>query len=343
MRKSYLLSIFLGLIIIQANNLQAQVQKDSTEVCETEYCKPSLKGVPIGRGLSVEYQTIPNINIETIDKTGMFGNSENTIKTNSHIEAKLKIPIANKPYLTVLGGLKYTFEEYHFENLDENVNPFYRSLEDKALNSIGASFTFIKPTKSKRYWVLNVKADLNGDYDNLTNASLVDFLKFSISPALGWKVNENFSYALGVSYNYRFGSPLIIPVVALNKNFNDKWGVEALLPLLVRSRYIHNSGLNWQNTLEVVGASYKLNNLGETLVQFDNIHLHRSAIQLTSKIEKRIVGWLWASTEVGYHENLTYNVTNSSRSTKDIIFENKLSSQFLINFSLFISPRKKTE
>ncbi|HEY9168720.1 MAG TPA: hypothetical protein VIN72_04475 [Lutibacter sp.] len=58
--------------------------------------------------------------------------------------------------------------------------------------------------------------------------------------------------------NYRFGSPLILPVVAINKNFNEKWGVEAMLPILIKSRYIHNSGLNWLNTLEIDGASYKI-------------------------------------------------------------------------------------
>ncbi|PKP13379.1 MAG: hypothetical protein CVU08_05745 [Bacteroidetes bacterium HGW-Bacteroidetes-3] len=338
MKNFKLISVLTVLLFVFGYQLQAQI--DTVKVAESEYCIPALKGIPVGKGASFEYQTMPNISIETHDKTGNYGDSKNTIKNNSHIEAKLKIPIVDKPYLNILGGIKYTFEEYHFENLDENSNPFYRSLEDKALKSIGANVTVIKPTKSNKFWILRANADFNGDYSGSNSGSLTDYLKFSISPALGWKVNDNFSYALGVSYNYRFGSPLILPVVAINKNFNEKWGIEAILPLFIKSRYIHNSGLNWLNTIEVDGASYKLNNLEPELGQFNNIHLHRSAIQFSTRIEKRLVGWLWAASEVGYNENLTYNVTNSNRSKKDIIFENTLKGGLLFNVSLFISPRK---
>lgn len=339
MRNLKLTSVFFIFIFMFGYQLRAQI--DSTKIAEEAYCIPALKGIPIGKGASFEYQTIPNISIETHDKSGTYGDSKNTIRTNSSIEAKLKIPIVDKYYLSILGGFKYTFEEYHFENLDANSNPFYRSLEDKPLKSIGANITVIKPTKSTKFWILRASADFNGDYSGNESGSLSDYLKFSISPALGWKVNDNFSYALGVSYNYRFGSPLILPVVAINKNFNEKWGIEAILPLSIKSRYIHNSGLNWLNTVEIVGASYKLNNLEPELAQYNNIHLHRSAIQFTTRIEKRLFGWLWAASEVGFHENLTYNVTNSNRSRNAIIFENTLKSSLLFNISLFISPRKK--
>jgi len=338
MTKKNLKIIVIGLIFLI--NYQLKAQTDSIAATSNKYCIPALKGIPIGKGASFEYQRMPNISIETHDKTGLFGDSKNTIRSNNHIEAKLKIPIVNKPYLNILGGFKYNFEEYHFENLNENSNPFYRSLEDKALKSIGANITIIKPTKSTKFWILRASADFNGDYSGNASGSLTDYLKFSISPALGWKVNNNFSYALGVSYNYRFGNPLILPVVAINKNFNDKWGIEAILPLFIKSRYIHNKGLNWLNKIEIDGASYKLNNLEPELVNYSNIHLHRSAIQFSSRIEKKIVGWLWAATEIGFQQNLTYNVTNSNRAKKDVIFENTLKSGLLFNVSLFISPRK---
>jgi len=339
MKNFNLTSILIVSFFVYSYQLQAQI--DTIKIAENEYCIPALKGIPVGKGVSFEYQTMPNISIKTHDKTGNYGDSKNTIRTNSSIQAKIKIPIVNKSYLSILGGLKYTFEEYHFENLVENSNPFYRSLEDKALKSIGANITVIKPTKSKKFWILRVSADFNGDYSGNNSGSLTDYLKFSISPALGWKVNDNFSYALGVSYNYRFGSPLILPVVAINKNFNEKWGIEAILPLSIKSRYIHNSRLNWLNTIEIDGASYKLNNLEPAIGQFNNIHLHRSAIQFSTRIEKRLVGWLWAASEVGYNKNLTFNVTNSNRSKNDIIFENTLKGSLLFNVSLFISPRKK--
>ena len=340
MKKNKTTSILI--LLLSVCHFQLLAQADTTNVTNNGYCIPALKGIPIGKGASFEYQRMPNISVATKDHTGDYEDSKNTIKSNSHIEAKLKIPIVNKSYLTILTGVKYTFEEFHFENLNENSNPFYRSFEDRALKSIGANLTIIKPTKSKKFWVLRASANVNGDYDNNSSGNLSDYLKYSISPALGWKVNEHFSYALGMSYNYRFGSPLILPVIAINKNFNDKWGIEAILPLIIKSRYIHNTGLNWLNTIEIEGASYKLNNIDESgLLHYNNIHLHRSALQFTTRIEKRIAGWLWVASEAGFQKNLTSNITNSNRAKKEIIFENTLKSNVLFNISLFISPRKK--
>jgi len=322
---------FLLLFCIQFN-----AQSDSTSVNNQKYCIPALEGVPIGKGASIEYESMPSYNIKTIDKTGNFGDSNTKIRSSSRIEAKLRIPILIKPYLNIIGGFKYTFEEYHFKNLTEDSNPFNKNFEDRTLKSINTNLTIIKPTKSNKYWLFRLNAALNGDYNRET-LSKSNFLKFSIAPALGWKVNNHFSYALGVSYNYRFGSPLVVPIIALNAKFN-KWDLASVLPLFVKVRYIKSENLHWLNKIEIEGNSYRLTNFGEELSQYKNIHLHRSEVQLSTSIEKRLIGWLWAALEVGYRDNLTFNVTNSNTSKKNILFENKLSNGFLFNFSLFLSP-----
>lgn len=301
------------------------------------YCIPALKGVPVGKGVVLEYQNVHNIGIETIDKTGNFSNAKSTINSNTNLEVKIKIPIINKDYLSIVGGLKYNKEEFHFEN--PNSHPFYQNLEDKGLKSMGINVTVLKPTKSKKFWILRANADLNGDYGTINSFS--EYLKFSISPALGWKVNDNFSYAFGVSYNYRFGTPRILPVAALNLNLNEKWGMEAILPVLIKVRYKYNAGFNWLNTIEIDGASYKMANFNLEFENYNNLHLHRSDLQLSSRIEKKLVGWLWMASEVGIRKNLDFNLTNSNVSRKNILLENNLKSAFLFNVSLFISPRNK--
>ncbi|TCL65681.1 hypothetical protein EV196_105347 [Mariniflexile fucanivorans] len=318
--------------LIVLNIFWAYAQNDTTAV----YCVPVLKDLPIGKGLVIEYQNVSNISMETIDKTGNFTNTKSNIKSNTHFLAKLEIPVVNKDYLRIMAGLKYNKEEFHFN--DAELNPFYKNLEDRGLKSIGMNVSMVKPTKSKKFWVLRASADLNGDFKALNSFS--DYLKFSISPALGWKVNDNFSYALGASYNYRFGDPLIVPVVALNSIFNEKWDMEAILPLFIRLRYQYNSGLIWRNTVELDGASYKLDNLSTEFDSYTNLHLHRSDIQFSTRVEKKLIGWLWAASEIGFRENLTYNLTNSNKSYNDIIFDNTLKTALLFNVSLFISPRK---
>ena len=86
-------------------------QNDSISACNEEYCVPALKGVPVGKGFSIEYQRIPNISITTKDNTGNFEDTQTTIKALTKLEAKLKIPIINRNNLVVLMGLKYEREE----------------------------------------------------------------------------------------------------------------------------------------------------------------------------------------------------------------------------------------
>ena len=309
-------------------------QQDTTAVIN-EYCLPKIKGVPIGKGFSIDYENQPNYSMETTDKTGLFGDSKTDIRTNSRLKMKMKIPIMNKPHLTILGGLRYNFEEYHFENSTNN-NPLFTALEDKGLKMLGTDFLIIKPTKTKNYWLLRVRADFNGDYNGDFLQS--EYLKFSFSPAWGRKVNEDFTYAVGLSYNYRFGSPLVLPVFSFNKNFNEKWDIESILPVFVKLRYKPTDKLFWINAVDLDGASYRLKSLDTNFPGYDNIHLHRSDIRFTTRIERKLTGWFWVGADVGLNQNLTYNVTNSNRARKDILFENNLKTGFLFNFSIFISP-----
>lgn len=315
-------------------------QHDSIAVCNQEYCVPALKGVPVGKGLSIEYQRVPNISITTKDNTGNFEDTQTTIKALTRLEVKLKVPIINRKNLVVLMGLKYKREEYHFENPE--ANPIYQDLEDRGLRSFGGNLTIIKPTKSKRFWILNTSGYLNGDIDRSTGIS-GKLLKFSISPAVGWKVDDDFSYAVGLTYNYRFGVPLLLPLLAINKNFNDKWGIEAILPVYVRSRYKINNGFFWINTIEVDGASYSLNIDSDHLDQYSNLYLHRSNIQLITKVEKHITNWIWASAGVGIRRNLALNLANSNQSNKNVLYESTLKPSFLFNVSLFVSPFKRSK
>ena len=322
----------LFLLLLISINFYAQTDSIATTI---DYCLPKINGVPIGKGLSIDYENQPNYALETIDKTGLYGNSKTQIKTNSRLKMKMKIPIMNKPYLTILGGLRYNFEEYHFET-NTNTNPLFNVLEDKGLKMIGSDFLLVKPTRSKNYWLLRVRADFNGDYNS--NFIQSDYLKFSVSPAWGRKVNNDFTYAVGLSYNYRFGSPLLLPIISFNKNFNEKWDIESILPVFIKLRYKPNKGLHWINAFDLEGASYRLKTLDASFPGYSNIHLHRSDLRFTTRIEKKLTGWFWLGADVGLNRNLTYNVTNSNRARQNILFENNLKTGFLFNFSIFISP-----
>lgn len=331
-------SLFVFLVLI-SENTTAQ-NNNSKKKVKKVYCKCTIQGLPRAKGLSISYEYRPSYQIKTTDNTFISKPiTNNTIKNNARLELKLKIPIINKPYLSIVGGFKYNKEQYKFKDVNTG-NPLYKSLEDRDLRSIGGSITVLKPTHSNKFWVLKLSANLNGDYDNST-ISKTNYLKFSISPALAWRKSDDLIYAVGLSYAYNFGRPALFPTFAINYNLNDRWSLESVLPVFIKTRYSINENFFWYNNLEVDGASYRLNNTEPVLAKYQSLHLHRSEIKLTSSIEKQITGWLWGGLELGGTHNISYNLTNSATRRSDIIYKNKVGDGLICRFSIFLVPPKK--
>lgn len=335
-KHSFILLSFFLIITIQSFAQEAVTKKKIKKV----YCKCTINGLPRGKAASFKYEYRPHYNIATTDKTGAFGNSSNTIKNNGRIEIKVKVPIINKPYLSIIGGIRYAREEYNFKALPDNANPFYKSLEDRPLKSIGANLTVIKPSLSNKFWILRLNANLNGDYKD-SPLKTSSYLKFSISPALAWRKSDDLSYAIGLTYSYSFGRSLVFPTFALNYNLNQRWSLESVLPLFIKFRYGFNENFYWYNNIEFSGASYRLNNTNAALATYQSLHLHTSELKFSSSLEKQLVGWLWAGAEVGGAHYFSYDLTNSNRSKKDVIFKSKIHTGMLASISLFLVAPKK--
>ena len=268
---------------------------------------------------------------------GNFGNSMEEIKRNRRWDMRLRFPIINKPGITIAGGLKYAIEEFRFDNSATNNYALYHNLEDRPLKSTGVHFYLVKPTRSKKYFILRASFDLNGDYGS-DKFGKTEFLKFSITPLIGWKQNENLSYAVGVSYGYSFGVPLIIPVFSINKNFNCHLGIESVLPISLKLRYTQNEKNYLYAGLELSGASYRLDDEGGPFSSYNKLHLFRSELRYTVNYEREIHDWLWFGVEAGYRQNLRFSLNNGPKVRSDVIISNKLKGASLINASIFVVP-----
>jgi hypothetical protein len=269
---------------------------------------------------------------------GSFGSSEGEIKRNRRWDFRVRFPIVNKPSLIIAGGIKYTREEFRFDNLSGvNSYPLYHNLENRPLKNAGIHFYVVKPTRSKKYFILRTSFDLSGDYGS-DKFGKKEFLKFSITPLIGWKQNENLSYAAGFTYGYTFGVPLIVPVFSYNKNFNCHWGIESVLPISLKLRYTKNEKNYLYTGLELAGASYRLDNEGTIFSEYSRLHLFRSELRYTINYEREIHDWLWFGIEAGYRQNLRFSINNGPRAKSDIIISNKLKGSALINASIFMVP-----
>ncbi len=268
---------------------------------------------------------------------GNFGNSEGDVRRNRRWDLRLRFPIINKQSLTIAGGIKYTIEEFRFENPSGINYPLYHNLEDRPLKSTGIHFYVVKPTRNKKYFILRASVDLNGDYGS-GKFGKREFLKFSVTPLIGWKQNDNLSYAAGFTYGYTFGVPLILPVISFNKNFNCHFGIESVLPISLKLRYTKNEKNYLYAGLELSGASYRLDNEGSPFSNYSKLHLFRSELRYAINYEREIHDWLWFGVEGGYRQNLKFSLNNGPRVKSDVIISNKLKGAALINASIFVVP-----
>src|SRR5256885_7192843 len=104
---------------------------------ETGYCTPSVAGLPRPKAFIFKYELQPNYKITSTAKDGNFENSSADINRNRRLDFRLRFPIINKPSLTIAAGLKYSREEFRFDNYPTG-SQFYNNLEDRDLKSIGA-------------------------------------------------------------------------------------------------------------------------------------------------------------------------------------------------------------
>ncbi len=330
---SFLLIIFFSLSAGYHGNAQEIFSWPE----EKEYCNPSVIGLPRAKAVILKYEVQQGYGIQSKGKLGNFGDSEGKISRNNRFDFRLRFPIVHKSSLTIAAGLKYTKEEFQFSDDQPLDYPFYKDLEDRPLKSAGIHFYVVKPTRNKKYFILRTSFDLNGDYGS-DNFGKKEFLKFSVTPLIGWKQSENLSYAVGFTYGYTFGVPLVVPVISFNKNFNCNLGIESVLPINIRLRYTKNEKNYWYAGLELGGASYRLDNHGTSFNDYNKLHLFRSELRYMVNYEKEIYDWLWLGIEGGYRQNLRFNLNNGPRGRSDVIVSNNLNGAPVVNLSLFAVP-----
>lgn len=333
--KFFFTQVIISVFII-LSSVKARAQKNGVQ-CTDEYCVPSVIGLPRSKGFSIEYDFIPEHKIASTARQSGYTNAYGEVSKNSRLDIKLRLPVVSKPALTVAVGFRFFREEFYFTKPSVPNYELYTDLQDRSLRTAGLQLYVIKPTKTKKYFLLRISADLNGDFTN-TKIPVSKYLKFAMAPMIGWKQNPNLSLAVGLAYGYTFGRPTIYPLFSYNRNFNKYWGIETLLPAYIKLRYAKSDRTYWYGTTEINGASYRLNNqtIGSGVI--DNPHLHRSEIRAYVLLEKEIHNWLWFGLKAGWRKNLALNLTNSPRLNSDVLIKNKLSGAPILSVNLFIVP-----
>jgi hypothetical protein len=313
---------------------------DAGSFPDTAFSVPSIIGSPRSKGLIVRQETVLGYRIRSQAGQPNIPEGNGYVDYNSRWEFKLRLPIISSPDLIFAMGINYEIEEYDFRDEQNQSYFFYNKLERKSLKSAGGTLYIIKPFRGRAYFLFRGSADINGDYGYDEQPS-ARFLRLSATPMIGWKINDNLSYAIGLAYGYKFGRELVVPVLSYNRNFNKKWTLEATLPTRIRVRYNYNPRTFFYGVTELNGANYNITLPDPVLAGIRPLYLQKAEIRHLIIYERELYDWLWVGMETGMRTNINFNLTSTPRSRRDVVVRNRLGNAFLFSFSIFVVPPKR--
>jgi hypothetical protein len=318
-------------------NLDTLAQQSMFACSDSSFCIPGVIGLPRSKGLVIKNEVVKDYKINSVSSDGN-GSAEGEVSKNRRWEFTIRAPILNKDQFKIAVGFNYFVEEYRFENSQNLSFPLYTDLEDRSLKSLKSTLYFVKPTRTNRYYLMRISGSLNGDFRRSFENN-EKYLRFSISPLIGWKKNEYLSYAFGFAYSYSFGRRTIYPLIAYNKSFSAQFGIESILPLSIKLRYNTKNQKNYfyQKT-ELNGANY---NLQLDATNNAQVYLEKAEIRFFVTWEREIHDWLWFGIDAGVRENISYDITDSPNLNAKLLTENTLNTAFIYNISLFVVPPRK--
>jgi len=251
------------------------------------------------------------------------------------IRAQVNVPVISTNKLIWQMGVNYWSSKFNIAN--PNVNEFATALSNNALLTAGLNTTVFKPLNEKNFLIFQASADVNGLFENVNDIQN-KAMTASGTIIYGWKTSEKNMIGAGLARTYRAGRLLHVPVLFWNKTFNDKWGMELLLPARGFVRYNFSTTSMLQAGFELEGNQF-LVRLPQTLSI--NTYIQRGEVKPRIMWDKKLTGFLWLNAQAGLRYNYRFDVVNRYDAMEESqrFFSSNLGNPLFFNISLnFVSP-----
>lgn len=259
--------------------------------------------------------------------------------------------ISNNRFILNLGA-NYYESAISIKNSGENENSMLFSHEEvfrnallKGLRTVGLNATAFKPLDDKHFLIFSVMGDFSGNFGWNTMEKQLPNPTYTFAALYGWKKSETFMWAIGATQTWRGGERLYVPLLLFNKTFNDKWGLEMLLPARAHLRYNFSPQSLLLGGFEIEGNSYRIGKsdvdfLNSTSQPVDYLELRRSELKFRLIYEQKITGFIWLSIQAGWRMNYKFNFSEARDSERGkFVYESKLGNPIYAGISLnLVSP-----
>jgi hypothetical protein len=263
-----------------------------------------------------------------------FSNTNSEGKTDitymGGLRTQINLLAISTNQLILMAGLTYWGAKIKTGDI-QNQNTM-RQVYSNRMDIEGLNLLLFKPLDQKHFIIAQINTDAsyisNDDNWRLTKPSLT----FYGSAIFGWKKGDYRMLGLGVSRTYRLGRPLFVPVLLYNQTFNDKWGIESLLPARAHLRYNVSNNTMLLAGYELEGQQFDLGN--------NSNFLQRGEIKPRLVWEQKLKGFFWLSAQLGYRINGRFNLTDRyDAQEKHEVFKNEWGASPYFNLSInFVSP-----
>jgi hypothetical protein len=341
MKKIFTIFILTLSTIVKAQTDTTEVFEDYSQYGEADgvirYCTQKVLNQTPQRIISIGYDYNAEFHMPGVrfSETSQFVNDFHVNQVNI-LRAQVNIPvIATNKFIWQLGA-NYWSSQFAIKNNSAN-NPFVTSLQSNSMVSTGINSTIFKPLNERNFIILQASADLNGIFPKLGDINS-NALTLSATGIYGWKTSESNMIGTGIARTYRAGRLIYVPVLLWNKTFNDRWGMELLLPAKGFVRYNFSTSSMLQVGFELEGNQF-FTNLPQS--KSGEAYIQRGEFKPRIMWDKKITGFLWFNVQAGLRYNYRFDVMNkyNGKDENDRFFTSQLGNPMYVNFSLnFVSP-----
>lgn len=343
--------IFL-ILLLAITGLTAHAQEDSTEVFDysqfgdaegaKRYCTQKVLNQTPQKILSLGFEYHGSFAMPDVPLGQMLPafHPPFNVKNVSALRGQVNLPVISTNKLIWQMGLNYWGSKFNIEKAEDNF--FTKTLNENYMTSAGINTTIFKPLNEKNFLIFQASADLNGVFRKWSDLN-GKALTISGTAIYGWKTSEKNIIGTGIARTYRAGQLIHVPVLFWNKTFNDKWGMELLLPARGHIRYNFSTSNMLQVGFELEGNQFWMMPTVGSISSSSAIPLYVQRGELKPRImwDKKISGFIWLNAQLGMRSNWRFDVMNEYNGKKDSqrYFSSNLSNPVYFNISInLVSP-----
>ncbi|MCG8329485.1 MAG: DUF6268 family outer membrane beta-barrel protein [Chitinophagales bacterium] len=302
------------------------------------FCRPGVTNKSPGKGVFIQYSGVGGYDITPKSATSKANSSDSEVDYVEKWLAKIKIPLVNSPSLKMMLGYEYRSETFHFDHIGGQYSDLLQAINNKPLRNTKLSYYVTKSFNNKYYAGVRLRVSSRGDYDNWLDLSQ-RYTTLSGTAAFGVKPHKDLEWGIGLTYNDNFARKRVWPFIVYNQTFNERWGIETLLPAKVMMRYNFKPQSMLLFGAELENGSYAIDVLKEGSENPLPYYYRHTEIGIKASYNQHIFSWIWLNAEAGALVPIR-NRFEDAADPLELRYDNSTSMAPFFKIGIFASPPK---